>query len=224
MFLHVQGLLGKDQLQAIDKIMADAKFIEGKRSAGPAAQAVKNNLHVDAAKTNSFDKLQKIILDALWNNEAVATVSMPAQMTPPIINRHEPGMYYGFHTDNPIMGEDPTVRSDIAISVFLSDPESYEGGELFVKTEVGDAQLKLPQGDALVYPANSLHQVQKVTSGARLAAIVWVQSMIRDPAERHILMELNKTCEILSQKNSGTEEERLLLKVYGNLIRKWIEI
>lgn len=223
MFLHVQGLLNKDELQKASEVLAKAEYVEGKRSAGPSAQFVKNNLHVDAEKTASFSELQKIILGALWNNDAVNSVSMPAQMTPPIVNRHEPGMYYGFHTDNPIMGSDPVVRSDIAISVFLNDPERYEGGELFVKTDIGDAKLKLPMGDALVYPANSLHQVQEVTSGVRLAAVVWVQSMLRDPAHRQILFEMNKVCEIIAKNHPGSEEEGLLLKVYGNLIRMWIE-
>ena len=223
MFLHIQGLLNKQQLEKANKILAEAKFVEGKRSAGPSAQFVKNNLHVDGNKTESFKELQKLLLDALWNNEAVNAVSMPAQMTPPIVNRHEPGMYYGFHTDNPIMGSDPMVRSDIAISIFLSNPESYEGGELLVKTEAGDAELKLPLGDALIYPANSLHQVQKVTSGVRLAAVVWVQSMLRDPAQRQMLFEMNKVCEIIAKKHPGSEEEGLLLKAYGNLIRMWIE-
>jgi PKHD-type hydroxylase len=223
MFLHVQGLLNKKQLQKATEILSAAKYVEGKRSAGPSAQFVKNNLHIDAEKTVAFGEFQKLISDALWNNEAVNSVSMPAQMTPPIVNRHEPGMYYGFHTDNPIMGTDPVIRSDIAISIFLNDPESYEGGELFVKTDVGDAELKLPMGDALIYPANSLHQVQKVTSGVRLAAVVWVQSMLRDPAHRQILFEMNKACEIIAKKHPGSEEEGLLLKVYGNLIRMWIE-
>lgn len=223
MFLHVQGLLNKEQFQRASQIIEKAKYVEGKKSAGPSAQFVKNNLHIDAQKTESYKELQKIILDALWNNEAVNAVSMPAQMTPPIFNRHEPGMYYGFHTDNPIMGNDPMVRSDIAISVFLSEPDSYEGGELFVKTDVGDAQLKLPIGDALVYPANSLHKVDQVSSGVRVAAVVWVQSMIRDPAHRKILFEMNKACEIIAKKHPGSEEEGLLLKVYGNLIRMWLE-
>ena len=144
-------------------------------------------------------------------------------MTPPLVNRHEPGMNYGFHTDNPIMGNDPKIRSDIAVSIFLSDPDSYEGGELFARTEAGDVQLKLPRGDAMVYPANSLHKIQKVTSGVRLASVVWIQSLIRDPAKRQILFDLNKACETINKTHVGTEEEFLLLKVYGNLIRMWIE-
>ena len=89
---------------------------------------------------------------------------------------------------------------------------------------MGDAQVKFPRGDALVYPANSLHQVQKVTSGVRLASIVWVQSMVRDQAKRQMLFELNKACEIINKKLTGTEEEGLLLKVYGNLIRMWVDV
>jgi len=223
MFLHVQKLLNQEQLKKAKEIIDGAKYIEGKKTAGPSAQFVKNNLHVDAQKTASFSELQKMILDALWNSEAVNAVSMPAKMTRPIVNRHEPGMYYGFHTDNPIMGSDPMVRSDIAVSVLLSDPKSYEGGELFVKTDVGDAELKLPMGDAIVYPANTLHTVKKVTSGVRIASVVWIQSMIRDVSHRQMLFEMNKACEMITKKHPGSEEEGLLLKVYGNLIRMWLE-
>ncbi len=223
MYLQIQNLLNDEHLTEIEKFLDGAKYAEGKKTAGPATQRVKNNLQVDREKTKNINEIDQIILSAIWNNQAVKAVSVPVRILPPTINRHEPGMYFGPHTDSPVMGANPPVRTDIAISIFLSDPESYEGGELVVKTEAGDASFKLPRGDALVYPSSAIHTVQKVTSGVRHAAVTWVQSAIKDPSRRQILLELDMASGMVNKKNPDSEEGRLLQKIYGNLFKLWSE-
>lgn len=221
MFLRVEKLLSEDELAAIDKVLAEAVFIEGAGTAGPAAGQVKNNLQVDRDRTTGVKDLDAVILGALSNNQTVRAVALPAKIAQPLFNKHGPGMSYGPHSDNPVMGVGRAVRTDISLSIFLSDPESYEGGELVVKSEVGDASFKLPRGDALVYPSGAIHAVREVTSGERLCAVTWIQSMVADGAQRRLLFELDRATVTVNKKLPDTEEARLLLKTYGNLVRMW---
>ena len=221
MFLRVEKLLSEEQLAVADKVLAAGTFVAGDVSAGPAAQRVKNNLQLDKEKSEGAKDLDALILGALSNNPLIKAVALPARIAEPLYNKHGPGMSYGPHSDNPVMGVGPALRTDVSISIFLSDPHAYEGSELVVKSEVGDVKFKLPRGDALVYPSGAIHAVMEVKSGERLGAVAWIQSLVADAAKRRLLFELDRACVIVNRKSPETEEARLLLKTYGNLVRMW---
>jgi PKHD-type hydroxylase len=168
--------------------------------------------------------LDTIILTAMAENQMVRGMALAARTLPPLYSKFEPGMTYGNHTDNPIMAGNPPVRTDISLTVFLSDPASYNGGELAVNTEIGEAKFKLPKGDALMYPSGALHTVREVPKGERLVAVTWIQSSVRDSARRQSLFDLDVACQLVNRNDPTSNEGRLLLKTYGNLLRMWAEI
>ena len=133
-------------------------------------------------------------------------------------------MHYGNHIDDPIMGEGQRYRSDIAITIFLSDPAAYEGGELAIRSSFGTQSVKLPAGDAVMYPASSVHEVRPVTSGERLVAVTWVQSLVRDARQRELLFELHQARERMLRESPESEVTRRLEVVYANLVRMWAEL
>ncbi len=133
-------------------------------------------------------------------------------------------MAYGDHVDDPVMGPGPRYRSDIAITVFLSDPESYDGGELVIRTSFGDRAVKLAAGEAIMYPASSQHHVAEVTRGERLVAVTWVQSLVRDPVKRELLYELNLAREKLLRELPDAEETARVNTAYVNLVRMWADL
>lgn len=224
MYIHIKKLLTAEHLETLDAGLAGATFVDGSTTAGPSARAVKQNLQIDKTKTNNVKEMDTIILAALAEHQLVRGMALPARILPPLYSKHEPGMTYGTHTDNPVMPGNPPVRTDISITVFLSDPETYDGGELMVTTEVGEAKFRLPKGDALMYPSGALHTVREVTKGERLAAVTWIQSSVRDSARRQLLFDLDVACQLVNRADSTSNEARLLLKTYGNLLRMWAEI
>jgi PKHD-type hydroxylase len=224
MYVHIQNLLTPEQIETLDAGLGEATFADGAATAGPPARAVKQNLQLDKKKTSNAKELDKIILTALAENQMVRGMALPARILPPTYSKHEPGMTYGTHADNPIMPGNPPVRTDISITVFLSDPDSYEGGELAVNTEIGEAKFKLPKGDGLMYPSGALHTVREVTAGERLVAVTWVQSSVRDAVRRQLLFDLDVACQLVNRADPTTNEARLLLKTYGNLLRMWAEV
>jgi PKHD-type hydroxylase len=146
---------------------------------------------------------------------------MPKHIRPCLISRYRPGMHYGKHVDNGVMGADNPVRSDIAVTLFLCPPTDYDGGELTIHASYGPRQVKLPMGAAVVYPASSLHEVTPLTRGERLCAVTWVQSLVRDPAKREILYELDLVRRRLHEKQPDAEEAYLAQKSHANLLRMW---
>jgi len=151
--------------------------------------------------------------------------ALPLRVASPLYARYTPGMSYGDHLDDPIMGADGALyRSDVAITVFLNDPDAYDGGELIVRSSFGTNEVKLPAGDAVMYPASSLHQVREVTRGERLVAVTWVQSLVRDPARRELLYQLNQAREKLLRVFPAAEETAQVDNAYMNLIRMWGDI
>lgn len=224
MYIHIQNLLTAEHLETVDAGLAEGTFVDGASTAGPSARAVKQNLQLDKKKTNNAKEMDTAILTALAEHQLVRGMALPARILPPLYSKHEPGMTYGTHTDNPVMPGNPPVRTDISITIFLSDPETYDGGELMVTTEVGEAKFKLPKGDALMYPSGALHTVREVTKGERLAAVTWIQSSVRDAARRQLLFDLDVACQLVNRADRTSNEARLLLKTYGNLLRMWAEI
>ncbi len=224
MLLTIPAVLTPDQLAAVRKLLAGAKFIDGKLSAGAAAKHVKRNQELDA-QSQEMENLNNIVMGSLVQHPAYRNGALPLRVAAPFYARYMEGMEYGNHLDDPIMGADGVLyRSDIAITIFLNEPSSYDGGELVIRSSFGSQEIKLPAGDAVMYPASSLHQVRKITRGQRLVAVTWAQSLVRDPAQRELLYELNQAREKLLQTAPNAEETAKVGTAYMNLIRMWGEI
>ena len=223
MYLHVPQLLNPDLLREIQGVLAAAVFTDGRTTAGALAQGVKHNLQVDWERTPGRERLQSAVMGAISESLLVRAAILPRKVMAPLFNKHGPGMNYGAHMDNPIQGGRVLVRTDVSVTVFLSDPASYQGGELVMATPLGEARAKLPAGNAVFYPSNSLHRGEKVTTGERLAAVTWVQSMVADPNKRELLHDVDAAYRQVAARDSNCEEAKLLLKTYGNLVRMWAE-
>jgi PKHD-type hydroxylase len=224
MMLRLPSVLDPNQLDTVRKLLADAKFVDGKLSAGAAAQRVKHNQELDRG-AKQMDLLNNLVMGALVQHPVYRAGALPLRVAAPYYARYIPGMAYGNHLDDPIMGADGELyRSDIAITVFLNGPDQYNGGELIIRTAFGDNAVKLPVGDAVMYPSSSLHHVNPVTRGERLVAVTWVQSLVREPAKRELLYELHQAREKLLKISPEAEETAQVNTAYMNLIRMWGDI
>ncbi|MGH8596523.1 MAG: Fe2+-dependent dioxygenase [Gammaproteobacteria bacterium] len=220
MFKVFDKVLTPVELQRVQSLLASATFESGAATAGPAARNVKNNLQATATQ-QGLDEARAVVMGALAKNEAFRDHAFPLRMVPPVFSRYEPGMRYGEHTDNAVMGN---VRTDLALTVFLSPPESYDGGELIVDVDRDPRSIKLAAGCAVVYLATSLHRVEPVTRGRRSAAVTWIQSMVRDAAQREVLADLGVTLRFIRAGAPNTRETLSLAKARANLLRMWAEL
>ena len=221
MLLRIPSVLNRNQLDTVRQLLADAAFVDGKLSAGAAAKRVKHNQELDK-RAQQMEILNNIVMGSLVQHATYRAGALPLHVASPFYARYTPGMSYGDHLDDPIMGTDGVLyRSDIAITVFLNDPEKYDGGELVIRTAFGSNEVKLPAGDAVMYPSSSLHHVNPVTRGERLVAVTWVQSLVRDPARRELLYELHQAREKLLKISPDAEETAQVNTAYMNLIRMW---
>ncbi len=223
MLLHVPNVLLPEELEAVRRTLSQAAFVDGRSTAGEAAKQVKNNLELDRDDPRK-ETLARIVITALYRSDTFRNGVMPLKVSTPIFSRYTAGMRYGSHIDDPIMGAGPHYRTDVSFTVFLSEPESYQGGELTVRTPFGEQQVKLSAGDAVVYPSGTLHHVAEVTAGERLVALGWIQSMVRDPAQRELLYQLNRARERLLADRPGAEETDWVDHTYINLVRMWSEL
>jgi PKHD-type hydroxylase len=223
MLLRIPAVLDAEQLQTVRQLLAQAPFVDGKLSAGLAAKRVKHNEEV-AQNADQLKQLNDIVMGSLVANSVYRSGALPSRVAAPYYARYTSAMGYGDHVDDPVMGPGPRYRSDIAITIFLSDPQSYDGGELVIRTSFGDREIKLAAGDAIMYPASSLHRVAEVSQGERLVAVTWVQSLVRDAAKRELLYELNLAREKLLQTRPEAEETARVNTAYVNLVRMWAEL
>lgn len=224
MLLHLKNVLAPDQLQGAREMLAKLKFVDGKASTGMAASRVKNNQEADR-QAQEIGNLDNLVMGSLVRHPVYRAGALALKVATPFYARYVPGMRYGDHVDDPVMGgEDGLYRTDIAITIFLNDPASYDGGELVVNAAFGEQKTKLPAGDAVMYPASSRHRVTEVTRGERLVAVTWVQSLVRDPARRELLYELNQVRERMLKAAPDTEDTAHINAVYVNLVRMWSEL
>jgi len=223
MLLTLPSVLSQERLKTITAILKDAPFVNGSLSAGSAAKRVKNNEEV-AMNAAQISELNNIVMGSLVANPQYKSAALPHRIAAPFYARYTEGMEYGDHVDDPVMGTTDRYRSDVSITVFLSNPNDYDGGELVVNTSFGEQQVKLKAGDAVMYPSSSLHHVNPVTRGERLVAVTWVQSMIRSAEQRELLHNMNIARESLLQKAPQSEEAKAIDICYANLVRMWAEV
>jgi PKHD-type hydroxylase len=224
MLLRIPSVLSRDELSVVREVLTRAPFVDGKLSAGMAASRVKKNQEIDKQSTE-IEALNNLVMGNLVRQPEYRAGAYPLRIAAPYYARYRPGMRYGDHTDDPIMGEGGAVyRCDVAVTIFLSAPDEYDGGELVVRTPFGESEVKLPAGDAVLYPASSLHRVNDVTRGERLVAVTWLQSAVRDPARRELLYELNQAREQLLRAAPNAAETAQVNRSYVNLVRMWSEV
>jgi PKHD-type hydroxylase len=224
MLIEIPGLLNEALLAKMHEVLAAARFVDGKLSAGMAAAKVKQNEEM-ALEPDKLQLLYRILMSSLGHNSTFKSFVLPNKVADFIFARYQPGMHYGDHVDDPVMGGNgPRFRSDVSMTVFLNPPEAYDGGELVIRTAFGDKQVKLNAGDAVVYPSSSLHQVAEVTRGQRLVALTWIQSLVRDAAQRELLFDLDQAREHLLRNAPDSEHAKRVDRSYANLLRMWAEV
>jgi len=217
--LTIAHILDAEDVARVREGLAAAPFVSGKKTAGSDAGKVKQNEQADTANAK-VQALAKFVRAALERHPVFSLYARPSRWSNVMFSRYQCGDEYGFHVDDPTMGEGAgRLRTDLSFTLFLADPDTYEGGALLVDSLDGEREVKLAAGSAVLYPTGALHRVTPVTSGERLAAVGWIQSLIRRADEREILFDLGRTRASLPEG-----EARLLLdKSIGNLVRLWGE-
>lgn len=224
MLVAIPGVLNPDQLKSIRELLDNARFSDGRLSAGLTARRVKNNEEIPASD-QVLAKLNNLVMNSLFNHPAFQAAVLPHRLATPFYARYVKGKFYGDHVDDPIMGPlTGRYRTDVSMTLFLNDPSEYEGGETVIHTQYGEQKIKLNAGDVITYPSGSLHHVAEVTEGVRLVAVSWAQSMIRDPAQRELLYNLHKTREALQARYPDDNEVLKIDHTYINLVRMWAEV
>lgn len=208
----------------INNLITQIPFEDGKNTASGIAREVKNNMQASRVENSARREIQQIVFAAIATHPLVQAAVMPKSILPPIISKYSNGMNYGWHTDSPIMTIDYTIRVDLSITVFLSDPETYKGGELVIQMPTGNVEYKLDKGDAIIYPTTKLHCVNPVTEGERLACVTWIQSLIKDTDKRELLFQLKEIQEAIASKDLQSQENIGILQVYSNLMRMWTDL
>lgn len=225
MLLHIPQVLSKQQVAEIKNHLQTASWQEGKTTAGAQAAQAKHNWQL-SAQLAIAQQLAQQVREALLANPLFVSAVLPKQVLTPLFNCYQQGGHYGNHVDAAIQYDTQTrlpVRTDVSTTVFLSEPEEYEGGELVIEDTYGSHEVKLAAGDAIVYPATSLHRVEAVTEGQRLAAFLWSQSMVKDNTQRQLLFDLDMTIIRLRQQLQDSAEVLALTHHYHNLLRQWAE-
>jgi PKHD-type hydroxylase len=203
--------------------LAEAEWGDGRQTAGPQSAAVKNNQQL-AETSETARVLGGIVVAALERNPLFLSAALPRRVFPPLFNRYGEGMGFGTHIDNAlrqIPGTPHRIRTDLSATLFLTDPDHYDGGELIVEDTYGEHRIKLPAGDMVLYPASSLHKVATITRGTRIAAFFWVQSLVRDDAARALLYDLDTAIRTVGPDSPATVS---LTGCYHNLVRRWSDI
>ncbi len=226
MLIHLKQLLTADEVRQARALLsaADAPWIDGRRSAGTQAVHAKNNEQL-AQDSPSAAALRALVLAAVQRDPLFFSAALPKKIFNPLFNRYGGGMnFYGAHVDNAVLhSREPNqwVRTDVSCTVFLAEPGEYDGGELLVHDTYGQQAVKLPAGDAVLYPGTSVHEVRPVTRGARLASFFWVESMVRGGEQRRLLFELDMALLALRKNQGESDEATRLTGVYHNLLRMW---
>ena len=226
MMLAIPDVLDAAALQRVRALLDTAAWADGNITSGPQAALAKRNEQLPEASAEA-QEASAIVLDALGRSPLFFAAALPLKIYPPLFNRYAGGQNFGTHIDNAIRiqpGSQFRVRSDLSATLFLSDPNSYDGGELTVEHNLGVQQVKLPAGHLVLYPASSLHHVQPVTRGVRAASFFWIQSMVREDSARQTLFDLDTTIQTLVAERGHDDRAIIQLTgLYHNLLRRWAD-
>ena len=226
MLLHIPDILAPQQIKEWRALLGEADWIDGLATAGYQGAAVKNNLQL-AESSLLAQKLGDSILSILERHPLFISATLPARVYPPMFNRYTEGAYFGSHVDNAVRllpGSGMKLRTDISATLFLSGPDEYDGGELLIEGVGGVQSIKLPAGHMVVYPSTSLHRVEPIRRGARVASFFWIQSMVRDAAQRALLFDTDAAIQRLRQTGGDERAIAQLTNNYHNLLRMWADV
>jgi PKHD-type hydroxylase len=227
MLVKIDRLLSPEEVAHCRSVLTGTPWVDGRVTAGAQSALAKNNLHVPETAPEAR-ALGEIVLRALGRNPTFNSAALPLRVFPPLFNRYDVGMGFGAHVDNAIRfiaGPNIRVRTDISATLFLTDPADYDGGELAIQDTYGEHRVKLAAGDMVLYPASSLHRVERITRGSRWASFFWVQSMVKDDGDRALLYQLDQS--IIQTRAALGDEHAAVLGLtasYHNLLRKWAEV
>ena len=224
MLLPIPDLVDAADVVAIRTLVDAAEWVDGNITSGHQSALAKRNIQLPE-DCEAARRAGQIVLDALGRSALFIAAALPLKIFPPLFNSYAGGQAFGVHVDNAVRLQAGTgfrVRSDLSITVFLEDPDAYDGGELTIETHFGVQQVKLPAGHAVLYPSSSLHRVEPVTRGRRVASFFWLQSMVRDDAARQTLFDLDRSIQgVAAELGQGHSEVIRLTGVYHNLLRRW---
>jgi PKHD-type hydroxylase len=226
MLLQIPDVLTADQVAHARRLLDSANWVDGRVTAGRQSAAVKDNLQLPEDHPVARE-LGDVILESLQRNQLFVSAALPLRVFPPLFNRYEGGHSFGNHVDNAIRqiaGTALRIRTDLSATLFLAEPEEYDGGDLVVEDTYGVHSVKLPGGHMVLYPSSSLHNVRPVTRGARIASFFWIQSMVRDDGQRTLLFDLDTAIQRLSVDMPQHPSAVQFTAVYHNLIRRWAEM
>ena len=225
MLVHIASVLTPEQVAETVQTLSAAPWGDGRETAGYLSTRVKDNAQLPEGHPVAR-KLGAVILDSLGNNPKFIAAALPLKIVPPLFNRYSAGQTYGSHIDGalrPVAGSPIKVRTDLSATLFLSDPASYDGGDLVIEDSFGERRVKLAAGDMVLYPGTSIHHVTPVTLGERVASFFWIQSAVRDDAQRSLLFELDDVVRTLGGKEANHKEAVRLAGIYHNLVRFWAD-
>lgn len=225
MLLAIPNVLSPEQVAEARKILEAAEWIDGRDTAGHQGARVKKNLQLPL-RSPAAEQLGEMILKALAASPLFMSAALPARILPPMFNRYEVGQTFGTHVDGAIrmLGNGNSVRTDVSCTLFFSNPDEYDGGELIVEDTYGSKSVKLPAGHMILYPSTSLHRVNPVTRGVRLCSFFWLQSMIRDDSRRSLLFDMDVAIQRLAGQMPDHPSVVQLTGIYHNLLRQWAEV
>lgn len=227
MLVKIESVLSKAEVAHCRSVLEGTQWVDGKITAGAQSALAKHNLQVpeDAPQARA---LGEIVLRALGRSSGFNSAAVPFRVFPPLFNRYDVGMKFGAHVDNAIRfigGPNIRVRTDLSATLFLTEPDDYDGGELVIEDTYGTQSIKFAAGDMVLYPATSLHRVEEITRGSRWASFFWIQSMVKDDGGRALLYQLDQSI-MKTRAELGDKHEAVLglTAVYHNLLRKWAEV
>jgi PKHD-type hydroxylase len=227
MLLHIPEVFTKAEVGALRERLDAGPWADGNMTSGHQAATAKRNRQLPEDSAEAKD-VSSLVVQALHANPMFVAAALPHTVFPPLFNRYEGGGEFGLHVDNAIRqrGRDGLrIRSDLSATLFLSEPEDYDGGELIIEEMYGQQSIKLPAGDLVLYPSKSLHRVTPVTRGARISSFMWLQSLVRDDADREMLFRLDvATQRVAADKGPKNQAVIELTGVYHNLLRRWSEV
>lgn len=227
MLICIPDILSKNDVADFRRIMDAEEWEDGRSTAGAQSAEVKQNEQLPPDGKTSRE-LGRRVIGALAANLLFISAAVPLHIFPPLFNRYRPGKFFGEHVDNCIRGDNLTglrIRTDLSVTLFLSEPDEYDGGELIIDDYYGSHRIKLPAGHLVLYPATSLHMVTPVTRGVRVASFFWLQSMIKDTHARRLTFEMdNALQQLMTRLGRNDPEVRKLTNIYHNLIRYWAEL